>query len=119
MTPANHEGLMRDFSSLLRVILQEFSVSGKEVEIVGKKYSFSCLHGSHFQRIIGTITGVSYSDELGLMLQVSNAEFFGMPIRGIFYDRNQGAFTLTAVVRSEGKGDVRKDFNGVFRIFDS
>ena len=79
--------------------------------IVGLRFSFLCKHGSHEQIIFGSITGISYSDEMGLMFQISNERFWGLPILGLFFDPQSKTWTLTT-----SKTDVVdiRNFEGTF-----
>lgn len=88
-------------------VIRERDISG----IVGMRFSFLCKHGSHQQLIVGSITGISYSDEMGLMFQISNERFWGLPIQGLFFDPQSETWTLTT-----SKTDVVdiRNFEGTF-----
>jgi hypothetical protein len=88
-------------------VIREYDIGG----IVGLRFSFLCKHGSHEQLIVGSITGISYSDEMGFMFQISNERFWGLPILGLFFDPQSKTWTLTT-----SKTDVVdiRNFEGTF-----
>ena len=53
---------------------------GPCVDLNGHKFVFTSYHGSHSHALLGTITGVSWSDEGGLHLFTSITEFWGTPL---------------------------------------
>jgi hypothetical protein len=48
---------------------------------VGKNFAFTAEHGSHRHELLGTVTGVMWSDEGGIKLFVSIPEFWGRPLK--------------------------------------
>ena len=46
--------------------------------IIGRKYCFGAKFGSHYQVLVGTITGIQISDEGGIDLEVSSKRFHGL-----------------------------------------
>lgn len=117
MTTIVGDQLMSDLNDLLRGVQISWRSAfvNKVIEIVGTKYSFaSIIDGTDFQVLVGTITGVSYTNGHGLMLQVSNYEFDGFPIWGIFFDPNSKSWTL--ITSKKDSVDIR-NFTGEFKLY--
>ncbi|MDD3101795.1 MAG: hypothetical protein PHE59_01445 [Patescibacteria group bacterium] len=46
-------------------------------DLIGFRFVFGCKYGSHYQILVGTITGVRISDIGGFQLQISNEKMGG------------------------------------------
>ena len=57
---------------------------------IGAKFHFYAISGSHHYALVGTITGISLSDEGGLKFYVSVQGFWGEKLLYLGYDEDQG-----------------------------
>ncbi len=60
--------------------------AGLTLDIIGRRFRFGCIHGSHHQILVGTIEALRISDEGGFELQVSNRLFWGTSLLGIYWN---------------------------------
>lgn len=101
---------IRRHEQWLKSVLEQ---AGLGTELLGRRFIFSSVHGSHSTTKVGTIIGIDLSNELGLVLEVSNREFYGLPLVGLCFE--DGEKTWSAMTRSER--DFRP-FSGLLHIYD-
>lgn len=54
-------------------------------QTIGKQFMFAADHGSHSHLLLGTVTGIMYSDEGDLEVFVSIPTFWGRPLKSLKY----------------------------------
>lgn len=59
--------------------------------IIHKKFLFTAENSSHEHALVGTITGLSWSDEGGLEVFVSIPRLWGCPLRSIMFTNDSWA----------------------------
>lgn len=65
-------------------VMKEANLS--PADTLGKPFLFAASHGSHSHLLYGTVTGIMWSDEGGLMLFVSIPEIWGRPLKCLMYN---------------------------------
>ncbi len=83
-------------------------------EMIGRKFFFGCEHGSHTHALVGTITGVKWSDEGGLTLFVSVPEMWGEPL--LYLIREDHGWSAVLPVDRKKPEAGKEFFPGTFRL---
>lgn len=71
--------------------LKEAGIEIPPTLLIGSKFDFSSSYGSHQQSLVGTVTGITWSDEGGLKFFVSIPEIWGVPMNCLVYTENRWA----------------------------